>query len=78
MTMHAGIGDMAIRSISIISMVGTMMIAVTMALTAMISGASFGDVIQMLAEHMSLESAAVETGAMLGRWLHNGLICNLR
>jgi hypothetical protein len=32
----------------------------------------------MLADQMPLESAAVETGAMLGRWLHNGLICNLR
>ena len=48
------------------------------ALKAMMDGASFGDIIQMLAGQSSLESAAAETGAMLGRWLHNGLICNLR
>lgn len=48
------------------------------ALKAMMEGASFGDIIQMLADQSSLESAAAETGAMLGRWLHNGMICNLR
>ncbi|WP_411291469.1 putative DNA-binding domain-containing protein [Sphingorhabdus sp.] len=48
------------------------------AIKAMMDGASFGDIIQMLAGQSSLESAAAETGAMLGRWLHNGLICDLR
>lgn len=48
------------------------------ALKAMMDGVSFGEIIQMLAKQSSLESAAAESGAMLGRWLHNGLICNIQ
>lgn len=44
------------------------------ALTAMLTGASFGAVCDLLAERLGPEAAAPEAGAMLGRWLHQGLI----
>lgn len=44
------------------------------ALTAMLTGASFGAACDSLAEQLGPEEAAQEAGAMLGRWLHQGLI----
>jgi Putative DNA-binding domain len=44
------------------------------ALTAMLADASFGAVCELLAEQLGPEEAAQEAGAMLGRWLHHGLI----
>jgi hypothetical protein len=48
------------------------------ALTAMLDGASFGAVCDLLAEQLGPEAAAPEAGAMLGRWLHQGLIERLK
>ncbi len=44
------------------------------ALTAMLAGESFGAACEMLAELLDPDVAAPEAGAMLGRWLHLGLI----
>jgi Putative DNA-binding domain len=47
-------------------------------LTAMLAGASFGAVCDLLAEQLGPAAAAPEAGAMLGRWLHQGLIEGLK
>lgn len=44
------------------------------ALAAMLGGESFGAMCETLAEQLGPDSAAPEAGAMLGRWLHQGLI----
>ena len=44
------------------------------ALSATLDGASFGAGCELLAERLGPEAAAQEAGAMLGRWLHQGLI----
>lgn len=44
------------------------------ALTAMLADASFGAVCELLAQQLGPDAAAQEAGAMLGRWLHQGLI----
>ena len=49
-----------------------------MALEAMIEGASFGHILETLAKQLPLESAANAAGAMLGRWLHNGMLLGIR
>ena len=49
-----------------------------MALEAMIEGASFGHILDLLSKQLPLESAANEAGAMLGRWLHNGMVLGIR
>lgn len=46
-------------------------------ISAMQDGASFGALCALLAGHFSPEAAATEAGAMLGRWLHMGLIRGL-
>ena len=48
------------------------------ALSATLDGASFGAVCELLAEQLGSEAAAQEAGAMLGRWLHQGLIEGLK
>lgn len=48
------------------------------ALEAMIKGASFGQVLDLLVRQPPLVEAAAEAGAMLGRWLHNGMILHFR
>jgi Putative DNA-binding domain len=50
----------------------------TSALSEMIEGAQFGDIVDALAEQFSAESAATNAGEMLGRWLHNNLVTGLR
>lgn len=44
------------------------------AMCALLSGASYGDACAMLVEQLGEEAAIVQAGAMLGRWLHDGLI----
>lgn len=44
------------------------------AILAMQQGAGFGQVCALLAERWHPETAASEAGAMLGRWLHQGMI----
>jgi hypothetical protein len=45
-----------------------------LALTAMQGGASFGEVCGMLTGYFAPEAAALEAGAMLGRWLANAMV----
>lgn len=47
------------------------------ALEAMIGGASFGNIMDLLVGQLPLDTAAVEAGAMLGRWLHNGMVLDI-
>lgn len=44
------------------------------AMTGLIGGASYGDACAMLVERLGEEAAIAQAGAMLGRWLHDGLI----
>ena len=48
------------------------------ALNAMVGGANFGDVLDLLFKLRPHESAVADAGAMLGRWLNNGLIVAVR
>lgn len=47
------------------------------ALTAMRGGSTYGEMCELLIEMLGEEQAVAQAGAMLGRWLHNGLIANL-
>lgn len=44
------------------------------AMSALLSGASYGDSCALLVERLGEEIAIAQAGAMLGRWLHDGLI----
>lgn len=48
------------------------------ALEAMNEGANFGQILDMLERQRPTEGTAAQAGAMLGRWLHNGMILQLR
>lgn len=48
------------------------------ALEAMINGANFGQVLAVLSEQMPSETAATEAGAMLGRWIKDGMVAAIR
>jgi Putative DNA-binding domain len=48
------------------------------ALDAMVNGAHFGDILDILLTLRSQESAVADAGAMLGRWLNNGFVIGLR
>lgn len=47
------------------------------ALRIMRSGSSYGAMCEFLLDMMGEDSAIAEAGAMLGRWLHNGLIASI-
>lgn len=47
------------------------------AMGMMLSGASYGDMCAELVDMLGEEQAAAKAGAMLGRWLHNGLIADV-
>jgi hypothetical protein len=47
-------------------------------LAAALAGASFGDICAMLAERLGPEDGVARAGALLGQWLHDGLIAALR
>ena len=47
------------------------------ALATMRNGATYGEACEALIEMLGEEQAVTEAGAMLGRWLHNGLIAGL-
>jgi hypothetical protein len=44
------------------------------AMDALLGGASYGDACTLLVERLGEEAAIVQAGAMLGRWLHDGVI----
>lgn len=48
------------------------------ALRAMIDGANFGDVVDLLLEMQAGEAAATQAGEMLGRWLANGIVVRIK
>ena len=48
------------------------------ALRAMIEGANFGDVVDLLLEMQAGEAAATQAGEMLGRWLANGIVVRIK
>ncbi|MDN3646485.1 DNA-binding domain-containing protein [Pontixanthobacter aestiaquae] len=47
------------------------------ALEMMRGGASYGEMCEALVEMLGEEEAVAQAGAMLGRWLHNGLIASV-
>jgi hypothetical protein len=49
----------------------------TDAITAMLNAATFGEICGMLTSILSPEDAASEAGAMLGRWIHQGMVQGL-
>ncbi|MCR2832709.1 HvfC/BufC N-terminal domain-containing protein [Parerythrobacter lacustris] len=44
------------------------------AMAALLGGTSYGDACAMLVDRLGEEAAIAQAGAMLGRWLHDGLI----
>jgi hypothetical protein len=44
----------------------------------MVTGAHFGDVLDLLFKLRPHETAVADAGAMLGRWLNNGFIVAVR
>ena len=40
----------------------------------MLAGASYGEACAMLVDRLGEDTAVTEAGAMLGRWLHEGMI----
>jgi hypothetical protein len=47
------------------------------ALQALVAGASFADVCEAVAAHVAADEAAVEAGALLARWIEDGLLAAL-
>jgi hypothetical protein len=47
------------------------------AFQAMQGGATYGEVCERLAEELGLEAAVTKAGAMLGRWLNEGIVLSL-
>jgi len=43
-------------------------------LSLLLAGASYGEACAMLVDRLGEEAAVAEAGAMLGRWLHEGMI----
>jgi hypothetical protein len=48
------------------------------AFAAVRGGASFGDVCEAVATHVPVESAPAEAGALLARWIEDGLVARVR
>lgn len=47
------------------------------ALAMMLAGAPYGDACDYLARELGTDAAVTEAGAMLGRWIHNGMLSHV-
>ena len=48
-----------------------------LALSAMLGGAGYGEMCAMLVDRIGEEAAIAQAGALLGRWLHDGVIASI-